>query len=167
MKIKTNLFKNKQRGSSTIDVMITLTVVGAMLMFVILKAPDIRNSMRIAAFTNDASTISDGVFRWKKGRSNYAGVTLKKLCDQNILKNKGSICGLNNDGKGTNPFGGDWIAKPNSNPGLYEVAATLPNNPESISELGDAMAPSTRGSCQEAAGCSTLTASGTTITMVY
>ena len=159
--------KTKQIGSSSIDLLIYATVIIAILIFIVLKVPDIRNALLISQFQSDASTISSAVYRWKKARSNYSSVTLTKICNQNIIPKGGTICGKDNDGKKTNPFGGDWTVTPNTNPGLYDVSATLPNNPETLDELADAMAPTTRGTCQEATGCATLTASGTTITMTY
>ena len=165
--MKTSLLTTKQRGSSTMDLLIYSAVIISLILFVVTKVPDIVSGLRISSFQSDASTISNAAYRWKKGRSNYATVSLTKICNQDILPKGGSICGAANTGVGTNPYGGNWTVTANSNPGLYNVSATLPNDADTLGELSDAMAPVTRGACQEATGCSTLIAAGTTITMTY
>ncbi|GIU51290.1 hypothetical protein TUM4438_40390 [Shewanella sairae] len=160
-------FTNKQRGASTVDVMIAAGfIIGAILLTVMI-VPKVQDAMTISSFQRDASTIQSSVLRWKKARSNYTGVTLSEICNQNILTKGGTICGTSNNGQATNPFGGNWTVRANSNPGLFDIVATLPNNPDSIAEVADTMAPITRGNCQSASGCATLQATGTTLTMTF
>ena len=55
----------KQIGASTVDILIYVTVIIAILLFVVTKVPDIRNGLRISAFQSDASTIDSATYRWK------------------------------------------------------------------------------------------------------
>lgn len=159
--------RHKQRGASTVDVMIAAGFVIGALVLTILIYPRIVASKNISAFQVDAATISSAAERWKKARSNYAGVSIPVLCAQNILPKDGTICGSGNDGTNTNSFGGDWTLAAASNPGLYTITGTLPNDPNVIAELADAMAPTTRGNCQSATGCGTLSTTATGVSMTY
>ena len=166
-KNRTPVFTNKQRGASTVDVMIAAGfIIGAILLTVMI-VPKIQDAMTISSFQRDASTIQSGVLRWKKARSNYTGVSLAAICEQNILTKGGTICGTGNNGQATTPFGGNWTVKANTNPGLFDIVATLPNNPDSIAEVADTMAPITRGNCQSATPCTTLTKTSTSLTMTF
>ncbi|QDF68716.1 hypothetical protein FJQ87_18605 (plasmid) [Shewanella sp. SNU WT4] len=162
-----NVFTNKQCGASTMDVMIAAAFMIGAIMMTVMIVPKVQDAYAISNFQRDASTIQSAVHRWKKARSNYTGVTLTEICNQNILTKGGTICGKTNNGLATNPFGGNWTVKANNNPGLFDIVATLPNNPDSMAEVADTMAPITRGNCQSATGCATLQASGTTLTMTF
>ena len=164
---KANFMRNKQRGASTLDVMIAAGFVIGAIVLTVLIYPRIVASKNISAFQVDAATISSAAERWKKARSNYTGVSVPVLCAQNILPKDGTICGSGNNGTNTNPFGGNWTLAAAANPGLYTVTGTLPNDPNVIAELADAIAPTTRGNCQSATGCSTLSIKGTGISMTY
>lgn len=158
-------YKSKQRGASTVDILIYAVLLIALIGFVVSQVPSIRFSMNVSAFQSDTSTISNAVYNWKKRRPNYSDVSLEKLCTDNYLNE--SICGSSNDGKSTNPFGGDWTVKANSNPGLYDITGTLPNDTDHVNELADTMAPVTRSNCSEAEGCETLTKTTNSITMTF
>lgn len=163
---KTNI-RHKQRGASTVDVMIAAGFIIGALVLTILIYPRIVASKNLSVFQVDAATISSATERWKKARSNYTGVSIPVLCAQNILPKGGTICGTGNNGTNTNSYGGNWTVAPASNPGLYTVTGTLPNDPDVIAELADAMAPTTRGNCQTATGCSTLSTTATGVSMTY
>jgi hypothetical protein len=162
-----DFMRHKQRGASTVDVMIAAGFVIGALVFTISIYPRIVNSANISQFQVDAAVISSAAERWKKARSNYTGVSMAVLCAQNILTKNGSICGSTNTGANTNAFGGSWTLAPAANPGLYTVTGTLPNDPDVIAELADAMAPTTRGNCQSATGCNTLSTTATGVSMTY
>lgn len=162
-----NVMHHKQRGASTVDVMIAAGFVIGALVFTISIYPRIVNSANISQFQVDAAVISSAAHRWKKARSNYTGVDISSLCTQNILTKGGSICGASNDGKKTNPFGGDWTLAAAANPGLFTLTGTLPEDKDVIAELADAMAPTTRGNCQSATGCTTLSQTTTGVAMTY
>lgn len=156
---------NRQRGASTTDMIIWAALIIGALIFVISKVPDIRYAMQVAAFQSDVSTISDATYRWKKMRPNYTGVSIGTLCTDKYLPE--SICGTTNNAVATNQFGGNWTVAANSNPGLYNIVATIPSDPTRMNDLADTMAPTTRGNCTKASGCSTITATGTTLTMTF
>lgn len=158
-------FNNRQRGASTTDILIWSALIIMALIFVISKVPDIRYAMQVAAFQSDAATISDATYRWKKMRPNYTGVSIGILCTDKMLPE--SICGTSNNAVSTNQFGGNWTVTANSNPGLYNISATVPNDPTRMNDLANTMAPGTRGNCTTSTGCSTLTVAGTTLTMTH
>lgn len=160
-------FGHKQRGMSTLDLMIAGGVIIAGILLTLMLAPKLQDASSLSSFQRDASTIQSAVYRWKKARSNYTGVTLNTLCLQNILTKGGTICGEANNGVATNSYGGNWTVTANANPGLFNLAATLPNNPDSMLEVADAMAPITRGNCQSGDECDTILVAGTTITMTF
>jgi hypothetical protein len=162
---KTVNMKNRQRGASTTDILIWASLIIIALIFLISKVPDIRYAMRVSGFQTDVSTISDAAYRWKKARPNYTGVSIGILCTQGYLNE--SICGTANNGVATNQFGGNWTVAANSNPGLYNIVATIPNDPTRMTDLADTMAPATRSNCAQSTGCSTITATGTTLTMTF
>lgn len=159
------MYKYKQRGASGVDILIYLVLLVAIISYVIAKVPEMRFSSNVSSFQSDTSTISNAAFKWKKRRPNYASISLDKLCTDNYLSE--SICGSSNDGKSTNPFGGDWTLTANSNPGLYDITATFPNDTDHINEIADTMASATRAQCSESEGCSTLTKTANSITMTF
>ncbi len=158
---------NKQRGASTVDVMIAAAFIIGALVLTIMIYPRIVSAKNLAQFQVDESTITSAVERWKKARSNFTGVSVPILCEQNILTKGGTICGTNNDGANTNSYGGDWEVTAASNPGLFVVSATLPNDPDVIAELADAMAPTTRQNCQSATDCDTISTTATGLSMTH
>ncbi|MBO1272885.1 hypothetical protein J3L11_14655 [Shewanella sp. 4t3-1-2LB] len=156
---------HRQRGASTTDLLIWASIVIIALIFVISKVPDIRYASNLSKFQSDASAISDGAYRWKKMRPNYTGISINILCTEKYIPE--SICGSSNNGVSTNSFGGNWTVTANSNPGLFNIGATIPNDPGRMNDIADTMAPATRGNCTAASGCSTITAAGTSLTMTY
>ncbi|WP_225874367.1 hypothetical protein [Vibrio algicola] len=157
--------RKKARGASSVDILIYATLLIGLIAFVISKVPTINYMFNVSAFQSDVSSISEATYRWKKRRPNYSSVSLETLCQDRYLEN--SICGDANDGKSTNSFGGDWTVSPNTNSGLYDITATMPNDTDRINELADTMAPTTRGGCSEAEGCATLVKSANSITMTF
>ena len=159
--------KNKQRGASTTDVLIAGAVIIAALIFLVSKVPDIRYAQKLSAFQADAATISEAAYKWKKMRPNYSGVNMGVLCSSTRKLLPESICGTSNNGVASNQFGGNWTIVANTNPGLYNITATIPNDADRIDDIADTMAPTTRSRCSQAQGCGTLTVAGTTITMIH
>ncbi|AZQ13268.1 hypothetical protein [Shewanella khirikhana] len=157
--------KNRERGASTTDMIIWAALIIGALIFTISKVPDIRYALRVAAFQADTATIGDAAYRWKKMRPNYTGISIGVLCTDKYLPE--TICGTSNNGVATNQFGGNWTVAVNANPGLYNIVATIPNDPTRMNDLADTMASATRGNCTKASGCSTITATGTTLTMTF
>jgi hypothetical protein len=157
--------KKRQHGASTTDMLIWASLIIIALIFIISKVPDIRYALRVSGFQTDISTISDATYRWKKARPNYTGVSIGILCTQGYLNE--SICGTANNAVATNQFGGNWTVAANSNPGLYNIVATIPNDPTRMTDLADTMAPATRSNCAQSTSCSTITATGTALTMTF
>ena len=78
----------KETGISTLYMIYSvfiISVVGACSLY-------IYKDYKEGVFIHEVTEISLATQRWKKARSNYKGVTINKLCTQNILKKKGTIC---------------------------------------------------------------------------
>jgi hypothetical protein len=161
-----NFMKNKQRGAQLLDMSLTSMIVIGALVTILLMYPTISKSMKKANFQRDAAMIIAAADAWKMGRSNFTGVGMGELCKGALAKN-GTICGTANTGTGTNHFGGNWALTTGSNPGLLQLTSTFPNDPDVIAQLADAMAPSTRANCQEAAGCSSISSTTSSLVMTY
>ncbi|MCW8348724.1 hypothetical protein MD535_22300 [Vibrio sp. ZSDZ65] len=155
----------KQRGAISLDALIVIGVVILALIFVISQAPKLTYAWNKFQYGQQAASIEKYTRDWQRGRSNFATVDISKVCATTDLDRK--ICGPGNNGVATNPFGGNWSVTANSNPGLFDVTGTLPNDTNRIIDIADTMAPSTRGNCQESTGCSTLSTSATGVTMTY
>ncbi len=156
----------KQRGALSAEaVMITAFVIIG-LIFVAAQAPNLMYKINEMRFLSQANEIAQETQAWKKARPNFDGVTITKVCEETSLSK--NVCGSSNDGKSTNPFGGDWTISVNSgSKGLYDVTATVPEDAERIPSLANSIAPSTREACYEADGCSTVTTSSNSLTMTY
>ncbi|MGR5298430.1 hypothetical protein ACPV5U_23410 [Vibrio mediterranei] len=157
--------KRKQRGAISLDALLVIGLVMLALVFVISQAPKMVYAWNKFQYGQQAASLEKYTRDWLRGRSNFTGVTIAKVCASTDLDRK--ICGPKNDGKSTNPFGGDWSVAPNKNPGLFDITGTLPNDTNRIIDIADTMAPSTRGNCQESTGCSTLKTTATGLTMTY
>ncbi|MDN3683201.1 hypothetical protein QWZ04_23115 [Vibrio tapetis subsp. quintayensis] len=160
------LFRNKQRGAISLEAIIILGFVTLALIAVISQVPNLITKFDKFMFNRQAGQITESVRSWKKMRPNYDGVTIPKVCADGELSK--SVCGTANDGKGTNPFGGDWTLTANAaTKGFYDLTGTLPGGSEHIASLADSMAASTRGNCIEASGCATIKTTANSITMTY
>ncbi|MGG6325173.1 type II secretion system protein [Vibrio cholerae] len=156
----------KSGGFTLIETLIVVVFFAALLLFTISQSPQLKFMYNSFIFQWQHSDVVTAVERWKKGRSNYGGVTINKVCLDGALSPK--LCGSANDGKGTNQFGGDWTVKANaSSKGLFDVTATIPADSDRLPNLADTLAPSTRGGCTEASGCSTITTTANSITTTH
>ncbi|MCE7575585.1 hypothetical protein [Aliivibrio fischeri] len=153
---------NKQLGALSLEAMMITGGIIVGLMFIMSKGPALMYKINTVKFTSQASEIVQAT----QGRANLATLTIPKLCARDALNE--SICGTTNDGRGTNPFGGDWILSGNAaSPTLIDLTATLPNDQSKVLDLADLMAPTTRAGCTEATGCSTIKTTASSIVMTY
>lgn len=160
--------KNKQRGALSAELAMVVVIVVLALIFIVSQAPNIMYKINEMRFVSQTNEIAQETLLWKKARPNYEGVTIAKVCaDGSLNKN---ICGASNDGKATNPFGGDWsIAANTRSKGLFDITATVPDatDAERIPSMAGSVAPSTRGNCAEATGCPTLTTTANSLKMTF
>ncbi|MGR5465405.1 hypothetical protein ACPV5G_20935 [Photobacterium damselae] len=160
-------FRNKQRGAMIMDNMIASSFVAIALIVILTAMPTINYKLNLSNFQKQETDIAMAVISWKKARSNYAGVSIEKLCERQLISE--SICGVSNNGKETNAFGGDW--KVTGVGGHFEVEATLPNIEDEkgrLSDVADTMAPNTRKQCASADNCTSIKGAGTaTLTMIH
>lgn len=160
------LFRNKQRGAMSFEAIVVAGFVTLALVAVISQVPNMITKWDKFNFSKQAGEITESVRSWKKMRPNFDGVTIAKVCADGELSK--SVCGSANDGKSTNPFGGDWTLAANATTkGFFDLTGTLPGGSEHIASLADSMAASTRGNCIEASGCATIKTTANSITMTY
>ncbi|PCD85644.1 hypothetical protein [Vibrio mediterranei] len=72
-------------------------------------------------------SIERHVEQWKtQGNGDLSTLSTQVLCLETDLS--ADICGPNNDGMNTNPFGGHWIvARNRDHPTWFDITATVPN----------------------------------------
>ncbi len=158
--------RNKQRGALTAELLMIVAAVITALIFMVAQLPNIGYKFNEMKFIAQANEIAQETNLWKKGRPNFESVDITKVCQETSLSR--AICGTSNDGSQTNPFGGDWDVRVNTgSKGLFDIVATIPEDGDRIPSLANSVAPSTRGNCLEASGCSTLATSANSITMTH
>ncbi|MCS4309513.1 hypothetical protein M2404_003885 [Rheinheimera pacifica] len=156
----------RQAGAAITDKLVWIILAVAALAFIAAQVPGLYYKFQLSAFQSDSQKIVSAAKAWKKMRPNFTGVSMAVLCAPGGDLSE-SICGAANNGVATNQFGGNWTVTANTNPGLLDVTATVPNDPDRIADIADTIAPSTRGQCAAAAGCSTLTTTGTSVRATY
>ncbi|HAV1390077.1 hypothetical protein WOB87_23430 [Vibrio parahaemolyticus] len=157
----------KQRGALSAEAIMYTVFIVIGLIFVAAQAPNIMYKINEARFLSQANEIAQEANAWKKARPNFDGVTITKICEETSLSK--NICGDDDDGSATNPFGGDWSVDVNDSKGLFDVTATIPDtkDQERITSLANSVAPSTRAQCYEATDCETVTTDTNSLTMTY
>ncbi|GEM77616.1 hypothetical protein [Vibrio sagamiensis] len=161
-------YVQRQRGAISAEFAMVAAFIVIALIFIVSQAPKLVFKINEMRFVSQASEISQEAQAWKKFRPNFKGVTIKVVCEDGSLSK--SICGAANDGKATNPFGGDWIlAAPESNLGTIAVTGKIPNETDKkkITSVANAIAPSTRSNCMSGSNCSSLTVGADSLTMIY
>ncbi|QQD06621.1 hypothetical protein [Vibrio parahaemolyticus] len=157
----------KQRGALSAEAIMYTVFIVIGLIFIAAQAPNIMYKINEARFLSQANEIAQEANAWKKARPNFEGVTITKICEETSLSK--NICGADDDGSATNPFGGDWSVDVNDSKGLFDVTATIPDtkDQERITSLANSVAPSTRAQCYEATDCETVTTDTNSLTMTY
>ncbi|HHB1578418.1 hypothetical protein IB292_21760 [Vibrio parahaemolyticus] len=157
----------KQRGALSAEAIMYTVFIVIGLIFVAAQAPNIMYKINEARFLSQANEIAQEANAWKKARPNFADVSMTKICEETSLSK--NICGDDDDGSATNPFGGDWSVEVNDSKGLFDVTATIPDakDQERITSLANSVAPSTRAQCYEATDCETVTTDTNSLTMTY
>ncbi len=96
---------------------------------------------------------------------NHTGVNMAKVCDAKRNAVSMKICGTSRDGVGTNPYGGNYtLAADTANLARVKIGITNVDT-QYIDALADSLSTLAAGNCTQAAGCSTLSVSGNTITV--
>ncbi len=158
----------KQRGALSAEAIMYTVFIVIGLIFVAAQAPSIMYKINEARFLSQANEIAQEANAWKKARPNFSDVSMTKICEETSLSK--NICGDDDEGTATNPFGGNWSVAANASKGLFDVTATIPDtkDQERITSLANSIAPSTRGQCYEAdADCTTVSTDTNSLTMTY
>nr|AKN40324.1 hypothetical protein [Vibrio tasmaniensis]AKN40719.1 hypothetical protein [Vibrio tasmaniensis] len=166
MKQRAHRLGRKQAGAAIMDNLIAVGFVALAIVFIFAQVPKLQYQWNKVQFQSQTSEIVQATVAWKKSRPNFDAVSINKVCLDGELSH--SICGAANDGKATNPFGGDWSVTVNTgSKGLFDVKATLPSDANHVVSLSNTMSAATRGNCIEATGCSTIKVAGTALTMTF
>ncbi len=153
----------KQKGISLIDFIMYLILA----VFVFLGIVKLYNMG--VAWSKQVNTVSS-VTQIKAGAEkvksvNHTGTTMAKVCSTGRNAVSSTICGDTRDGVGTNEYGGDYTLAPNT-ANLQQVVIGITNVDEQyIDDLADTLAKISAGNCNSAASCSSISVSGTTITV--
>lgn len=92
----------------------------------------------------------------QKGNSpNYAGLSFSGLCADGYLEE--SMCGENNDGVSSNPFGGDWSVQASDIYGETHIMVTITGIEDGrFMDLADMLAMHSYKACRKADDCASI-----------
>ncbi|ANS88116.1 hypothetical protein RJD38_21665 (plasmid) [Vibrio scophthalmi] len=153
----------KQKGASLMDFLLWSALAALFL------AGVVQLYVTGSAYANRTQTVT-AVTSIKAGAEsvkiiNHAGVNMAKVCDERRNAVSMKICGDARNGVGTNQYGGNYTLEPdNSNLSRVKVGVTNVDT-QYIDAVADSLSALAAGNCTQAAGCSTLTVSGNTITV--
>ncbi|GEK15413.1 hypothetical protein [Aliivibrio fischeri] len=154
---------NKQKGATLMDFLLWAAIAAVFL------AGVVQLYVTGSAYANRIQTVT-AVTSIKAGAEsvktiNHTGVNMAKVCDERRNAVSMKICGDARNGVGTNPYGGNYTLEPD-NSNLARIKVGVSNvDTQYIDALADSLASLAAGNCTQAAGCSTLTVSGNTITV--
>ena len=161
MKMQRN--PNRQKGEGMISFIMYL-ILATLLFLGVVKLYNMG-----MAWSKQASTVS-AVTQIKAGAEkvksvNHSGTSMTKVCATGRNAVSSTYCGDSRDGKGTNEYGGDYTLTGNTS-NLQQVKIGITNvDSQYIDDLADTLSKISAGNCNSAASCSSVTVSGTTITV--
>ncbi|EGR4213391.1 hypothetical protein NTH44_003106 [Vibrio metoecus] len=119
-----------------------------------------------SALSRQVAEISSGASSWRGQRSNYSGVSMTVLCAAGQQSVGATTCGgVGGSGTNSNAYGGNFVLQPHTN--VSQLSLQITGLPASkITNLADGLAQITANQCASSVGCSTITVSGTSITLV-
>ncbi|GLO64029.1 hypothetical protein MACH09_45370 [Vibrio sp. MACH09] len=165
MKIRKLLVcRSKKSGFTLYDFMLWLvaaaiTLVGVIALYNTASAWS-KESQTVQAVT----ALKAGAEKVKVG--NHASTTLAKVCDVRRNAVSMNICGTSRNGVAMNPYGGNYTLTPNSANLSQVIIGVTRVDTKYIDNLADALAKLSVGNCIEASGCTAITVSGSTITVI-
>ncbi len=143
----------KQAGLALMELLIALVILGVASAGYAFLRPS-------ADFQAIKKQVTDGVdLIVADSRAYTSGANFNEITDISVLCNAGYLneimCGSSNDGKGTNPFGGDWTVAPSSSLGAAHLSVGVTGIPDNrFNELANDLAKRSYYACQQASSCS-------------
>lgn len=119
---------------------------------------------RTASTATDVVEIKSAVDDLRGSRTDLTGMNIAQLCGAGNGNQGASFCGTNNDGKGANRYGGDYTLKVSSNVSQVDIGITSVDS-DYVNAQANRLAPVSAGRCETLSGCTTVTATGTTVTV--
>lgn len=160
--------KKKQGGYTIAELVVGVGIVSLLIIIAFAALPAVNFKINSSRLASDVNSIRGEVVAWKGfGRPSYATIEISTLCAASRKALPTSICGADGDGASANPFGGNYtVAVNGSNKGRFDITVTgVPADKLDI--LADQLAPQTADACESATGCSSISATGTTLVMTY
>ncbi|MEZ9997930.1 hypothetical protein AB4428_06445 [Vibrio lentus] len=152
----------KQGGFSLPDFALWVVLAGGLILVLVQLYAMASGSLKEFQTTQAVSSLKAAAENVKI--INHTGLSITKVCDENRNAAPKALCGEARDGKGTNPYGGDYQLAPNSNLSLVDVTVTGIDT-QYIDSIADKLATMSSGNCASFTGCSTIALSGNNITV--
>lgn len=154
----------RQQGYTVQDI-IFYSVIASLLFLIVIGLYNRGMSMyRTGATADDVVEIKSAVENWRGTRTDLTGVSIAVLCTTGNGNQGSSFCGSNNDGKASNRYGGDYTVTVSSNVSQIDIGITGVDG-NYINAQANRLAPLSAARCDSVTSCSTVTASGTSITV--
>lgn len=163
---KKRLFqRNRRKGATLVELGLYMAAAIVLLIGGVFGYGEVTFRMAKADVVKDIIEINSAAESWKSYRPSYTGVSMTVLCAAGRQGVSKSTCGgVGGNGTNTNPFGGSYTIGVASN--VSQKTMTISNLPsDRINEIADTLAPQTADECESATSCSTISVTGTTITM--
>lgn len=137
--------------------MASLTLVAAS------QGPKLWFSYQKFVLEKQVSSIIEATRGFKGLSPTYDGASMSTFCSSTRKLLDGAECGAANDGKTSNPWGGDYVVSVGANKSRFTLQVT--NIPaERIDEVADLLAPNTVN-CLKASGCTDVAATSSSVTL--
>lgn len=155
----------KKQGGFTLQDFIFWAIIASLMFLVLIGIYTKGMAMyRGMVTTSDVTQIKAAVEDWRGGRTDVSGVDMSKLCADGNGNKNASWCGSAQDGAKANAYGGDYTVTVSSNVSQVDIAITGIDS-EYINTQGNRLAPMSADRCASIDSCSTVTATGTTVTV--
>ncbi|MFW7525623.1 type II secretion system protein [Vibrio ostreicida] len=155
-------YKRKQGGMASLDKLIAVAAMVIGIMWLLSQQPKAEYNENLTLLQMQVSDVKTASRNWKK-RGTYTGVSMAVLCTNSLLDDV--LCS-GTPGQNVNAFGGHLtIAVNSTNPALRTIVVTIPNDADKVNDIAATLANLTRDQCVSMTGCSTISVTGTSITL--
>ncbi len=162
MKMQRSLRKN-QAGATLVE-FIGFIILATFLLLASIKSYSFGTEMKKQGATVTA-VVQLKMAADKVMSGNHSSTNMAKVCSSTRNAAPINLCGNSRDGVGVNQYGGNYTLTGNTS-NLQQVLIGVTNvDGQYIDDLADMLARVSADNCQSASSCSSLSVSGTTITV--
>lgn len=155
-------YRRKQRGLASLDKLIAVVGIVIGIMWLLSQQPKVEYNENLTLLQMQVNDVIRASKSWKK-RGTYTGVSMAQLCTNDLLDDV--LCS-GTPGQNVNAFGGHLTVEVNStNPSLRTMVVTIPNDSDKVNDIAATLANLTRDQCVSLTGCSSISVTGTSITL--